>query len=187
MLEPTGQAHRREVIAATGHYVQRAGAIYSRRFREVPVLFDLSGRTAGMFKLVGRRGWIRYNPWIFAVLCRDLSDTVPHEVAHYIVHELYGTRVKPHCRQWRRSVMEHFGADRGVTFNLDLEGIPSASSAPIPIAAAVACTTCRPLATIASCVAWAVITAACAGDPLSYAGWGSSAPHQMSISSSTPL
>lgn len=125
VLEPIGQAHRREVIAATGHYVQRAGAIYSRRFREVPVLFDLSGRTAGMFKLVGRRGWIRYNPWIFAkYYAENLSDTVPHEVAHYIVHELYGTRgVKPHGRQWR-SVMEHFGADQGVTFNLDLEGIP---------------------------------------------------------------
>ena len=125
MVEPIEEAKQREVVAATEFYRQRAQDIFERRFRKVPVLFDLSGHTAGMFKLVGRRGWIRYNPWIFAKYFREnLQDTVPHEVAHFIVHELYGTRgVKPHGSQWRM-VMEHFGADQGVTFNLDLEGIP---------------------------------------------------------------
>ncbi len=113
------------MIAATERYVQQARDIFGRRFRQVPVEFDLAGRTAGMFKLVGRRGWIRYNPWIFGkYFAENLSDTVPHEVAHFIVYELYGTRgIKPHGRQWR-AVMDEFGADQGVTFNLDLEGIP---------------------------------------------------------------
>ena len=125
MVEPIPEATRAQVVAATEHYVQQAGEIFERQFRQVPVLFDLAGRTAGMFKLVGRRGWIRYNPWIFAkYFDENLHGTVPHEVAHYIVHELYGTRgIKPHGPQWR-AVMEHFGADPGVTFDLDLEGIP---------------------------------------------------------------
>lgn len=125
MVEPIGLPEQRRVVAATEHYVLRASAIFGRRFRQVPVLFDLGGRTAGMFKLVGRRGWIRYNPWIFGKYFEEnLCDTVPHEVAHFVVHELYGSRgIKPHGRQWR-GVMEHFGADQGVTFNLDLEGVP---------------------------------------------------------------
>jgi SprT protein len=125
VVEPIGLPEQRRVVAATEHYVLRAGAIFGRRFRQVPVLFDLGGRTAGMFKLVGRRGWIRYNPWIFGKYFEEnLCDTVPHEVAHFVVHELYGSRgIKPHGRQWR-GVMEHFGADQGVTFNLDLEGVP---------------------------------------------------------------
>ncbi len=125
MVEPIGLPEQRRVVAATEHYVLRAGAIFGRRFRQVPVLFDLGGRTAGMFKLVGRRGWIRYNPWIFGKYFEEnLCDTVPHEVAHFVVHELYGSRgIKPHGRQWR-GVMEHFGADQGVTFNIDLEGFP---------------------------------------------------------------
>ena len=122
---PIGYPKQQQVITAAEHYVQRARTLFGKRFRQVPVLFDLPGRTAGMFKLVGRRGWIRYNPWIFAKYFEEnLRDTVPHEVAHFIVHELYGTRgIKPHGHQWR-TVMEHFGADQGVTFNLDLAGIP---------------------------------------------------------------
>ena len=93
LVEPIGKVQQREVTAATKHYRQQAQDIYKRRFTPVPVLFDLAGRTAGMFKLVGRRGWIRYNPWIFAKYFEEnLRDTVPHEVAHFIVYELYGTR-----------------------------------------------------------------------------------------------
>jgi SprT protein len=99
--------------------------MFSRRFDPVQVLFDLGGETAGMFKVVGRRRWIRYNPWIFAkYFDENLRDTVPHEVAHFVVHELYGLRgIKPHGPQWQ-AVMARFGADAAVTFNLDLAGIP---------------------------------------------------------------
>jgi SprT protein len=125
VVEPIGEARQREVIAATESYRLRAEKLYRRRFSALPVRFDLSGRTAGMFKLEGRRGWIRYNPWIFAKYYdENLRDTVPHEVAHFVVYEMYGTRgIKPHGKQWR-AVMDDFGADQGVTFDLDLEGVP---------------------------------------------------------------
>ncbi|MEM8661015.1 MAG: SprT-like domain-containing protein [Pseudomonadota bacterium] len=124
-VTPIDAALQRQVIAETEYYVKQAAAAYKRRFRYVPVLFDLSGRTAGMFKLQGRRGWIRYNPWIFSkYFDENLRNTVPHEVAHYVVYKLYGLRgIKPHGPQWQE-VMELFDADQGVTFDLDLEGIP---------------------------------------------------------------
>jgi SprT protein len=126
MLAPIGSLQQREVVAATENYIERARRLYKRQFNSIPVLFDLPGSTAGMFKVVGRKSWIRYNPWIFSkYYTENLRDTVPHEVAHYIIHELYVSRtVKPHGQQWQ-ALMAHFGADPGVTFNLDLEGIPT--------------------------------------------------------------
>lgn len=116
---------QRQVLAATEHFIARSEELFERRFERIPVLFDLRGRAAGMFKVAGRQRVIRYNPWIFGKYFEEnLRDTVPHEVAHFIVHETCGRRsVKPHGSQWR-ALMAEFGADDGVTFDLDLEGIP---------------------------------------------------------------
>jgi len=125
LVEPIGQLQQRQVLAATEAFVLRSEELFDRSFERVPVLFDLRGRAAGMFKVVGRRRWIRYNPWIFSKYFEEnLRDTVPHEVAHFIVHEVYGLRgVKPHGTQWQ-ALMQRFGAAAEVTFDLDLEGIP---------------------------------------------------------------
>jgi SprT protein len=112
----------------TEAFICQAEAIFSRRFARVPVLFDLKGRSAGMFKILGKQRFIRYNPWIFAKYYEEnLRDTVPHEVAHFIVHEVYPRRgTKPHGWQWRE-LMARFGADAGVTFDRDLDGVPQRS------------------------------------------------------------
>lgn len=125
VVEPIDAAAQGVVREHTRFYLDEAGRIFGRRFRRIPVLFDLSGTTAGMFKLQGKRGVIRFNPWIFAkYFDENLRDTVPHEVAHYVVHEVYGDRrIKPHGPEWQ-DLMARFGADAGVTFDLDLEGIP---------------------------------------------------------------
>lgn len=125
MIEAIGDERRAEVVAATEHYIALAETRLERHFERIPVAFDLSGRSAGMFRAEGRRCWIRYNPWIFAkYYAENLTGTVPHEVAHYIVHELYGVRrVRPHGDQWRQ-VMALFGADPEVTFDRDLSEIP---------------------------------------------------------------
>lgn len=124
-IEPIGGHQRREVESHTEAYIREAEELLERPFDRVPVLFDLRGTTAGMFRIQGRRREIRYNPWIFAKHYQaNLASTVPHEVAHYIVHEVYGLRrVKPHGVEWR-ALMAAFGADDAVTFDLDLEGVP---------------------------------------------------------------
>ena len=125
VIEPIGAVERKEVTERTRLFVELASDLLDYRFPMLPVEFDLRGTTAGMFKVIGRKSWIRYNPWIFAkYYVENLRDTVPHEVAHYIIHELYGDRrVKPHGREWQ-ALMAGFGADPGVTFNLDLSGVP---------------------------------------------------------------
>ena len=125
MVQPIGDTQQRLVEQRTEEFMCQAEALFGRHFARVPVLFDLGGRTAGMFKVVGKQKLIRYNPWIFGKYFEEnLRDTVPHEVAHYIVHEVYPRRAtKPHGHQWK-SLMAHFDADAGVTFALDLDGVP---------------------------------------------------------------
>ena len=124
-IQPIGSRERGLVDRETQRFVAEAENLLSRRFRPIAVHFDLTGRAAGMFRVEGRRCWIRYNPWIFAKhFDEHLADTVPHEVAHYIVHEAFGRRgIKPHGEEWRL-LMTAFGARPKATFSLDLEGIP---------------------------------------------------------------
>lgn len=125
MIEPITQEQKNLVLLETERFVQLAEQQYRREFERIPVLFDLKGQTAGMFKMIDEERWIRYNPWIFSKYFEEnVRDTVPHEVAHFIAHEVYHGRTgKPHGPRWQR-VMGLFGADPGVTFDLDLEGVP---------------------------------------------------------------
>jgi len=125
LIEPINDSQRAQVVAATERYIALAEKTWRRHFERIPVAFDLSGRSAGMFRADGLRSWIRYNPWVFGKYFEEnLAGTVPHEVAHYIVHELYPRRrIRPHGPQWRQ-VMQMFDADPEVTFSLDLSGVP---------------------------------------------------------------
>jgi len=122
---PIDSADQARVIAATHDFIARAGTHFGRRFEAIPVLFDLRGRNAGMYRIRGRQRCIRYNPWLFAKYFDDnLTDTVPHEVAHYICDQLYGLRnIRPHGREWQ-AMMRLFGVEPRRTCSYDLEGIP---------------------------------------------------------------
>jgi SprT protein len=126
-VEPIDAGRRAEVIAETCRYIDLAAQLLERPLQHIPVLFDLRGSAAGMFKAAGNRHWIRYNPWIFARHYREnLANTVPHEVAHYVVHRMCARQrvpPKPHGAEWR-TLMEAFGAAPRVTFDLDLAGVP---------------------------------------------------------------
>ena len=126
MIEPIDKPQQALVRAETLRYVRLAADLYGRDFPPVPVDFDLMGSSAGMFRVRRNDARIRYNPWLFAKYFEDnFSGTVPHEVAHYIVHCLYGLhRVRPHGREWL-AVMADFGADPRVTGDFDLTGIPT--------------------------------------------------------------
>ena len=128
-IEPISEQQQAEVEAESLRYIALAEKIFARGFQRIPIHFDLRGRAAGMFKVDGTRRWVRFNPWIFSKYYKEnLGETVPHEIAHYIVHEVWGPgsrrrRIRPHGEEWR-SVMAAFGVQGEVTFDLDLEGIP---------------------------------------------------------------
>lgn len=124
-VRPIGQAKQERVVAATAHYIHEAEAVFGRRFELIPVVFDLTGRAAGMYRVSTQRRVIRYNPYLFAKYFDDnLTVTVPHEVAHYITDQVYGlSNIRPHGAEWKR-LMQAFGADASRTCAYDLSGVP---------------------------------------------------------------
>lgn len=124
-IAPIDSRQQQQVVERTHHYIKRAGEIFGRRFDAIPVLFNLRGRSAGMYRVRNRQRQIRYNPHLFAKYFEDnLAVTVPHEVAHYVIDCVYGMRrVRPHGAEWK-NLMREFGADDSRTCRYDLSGIP---------------------------------------------------------------
>lgn len=124
-IDPINSDQQQHVIDASIRYIHHASELLRRQFCLIPIQFDLRGRAAGMYRVVGRQLCIRYNPYLFAkFFSENLTTTVPHEVAHYIVHQRHGLgRVRPHGSEWK-CLMADFGADARVTCSFDLEGIP---------------------------------------------------------------
>jgi SprT protein len=137
MVEPIGAEQKSRILDATGSYINQAGRAFSRVFPEIPVLFDLQGTRAGMYKVRRQHRVIRYNPWLFAgYYAENLAVTVPHEVAHYIADMMYGLKsIRAHGREWR-SIMSLFQADDSVTADFDLTGIPCRIYKRLPYACA---------------------------------------------------
>ena len=121
-------------------YLTFGESLYQCAVPAIPVLFDLKGKAAGMYRvktsLTPRKGFfsktettservIRFNPWLFAKYPEDSwENTIPHEVAHYITDCLYGIKaIRPHGKEWA-AVMRRLGAEPIVRANYDLSGIP---------------------------------------------------------------
>ena len=118
------QFQQQQVISETQRTILRAAEYYNIKLPSIPVLFDLSGRAAGMYRVRGSQRVIRYNPAIFALYFDDnLANTVVHEVAHYVTDSLYGLRkIKPHGKEWKHA-MQALGAAPEVTCRYDLGGL----------------------------------------------------------------
>lgn len=114
------------VVSETARYIRLASDLLQRPFTEIPVLFNLKGLAAGMYRVNRQGRCIRYNSYLFAKYFEEnFATTIPHEVAHYIVDQVHGLRhVKPHGHEWRE-LMQMFGADASRTALFDIEGIPA--------------------------------------------------------------
>lgn len=97
-IQPISPALQEQVIAKTNHFIKNAANYYEQSFKEIPVLFDLTGKAAGMYRVKAGQRVIRYNPYVFAKYFDDnFAETIPHEVAHYITDILYGLKtIRPH-------------------------------------------------------------------------------------------
>lgn len=125
-IAPISPQQMTEVQDVTLDYIAMAQQIYKKPFSSIPIVFDLRGKCAGMYKRKGQDWHIRFNPWLFAKYYKhSIDQTIPHEVAHYITDCLHPfRRVKPHGEEWR-SVMRAFGVEPKVTGDFDLAGIPT--------------------------------------------------------------
>ncbi|HHJ34259.1 MAG TPA: metallopeptidase (SprT family) [Gammaproteobacteria bacterium] len=129
LIPPLSKEQQQQVIAQTRHYIDQAVALYGIKDKPLDIVFNLRGRTSGMYRVSHQLGHytreIRYNPYIFSKYYDDnFNTTVPHEVAHYISDIIYGLRnIKPHGNEWKQ-IMLDFNADATVTTDYDLSGIP---------------------------------------------------------------
>jgi len=121
------------VAQETNKYIAKASQLYQRSFPIISIQFNLTGHTIGMYKHINNEQVIRYNAAIFAKYFKEnIRDTVPHEVAHYIVDILYvRKKVRPHGPEWQ-AVMANFEADNSRTAHYDLSDIPKRQYSTIP-------------------------------------------------------
>jgi len=126
MVEPISNAIQRKIIILVNNYITQAENIFNRQFKPIDILFDLKGRSAGMYKLYRGKRVIRFNPYHFAKYPdENMSETIPHEVAHYIADQVYGIRnIRPHGQEWQ-ALMLKFGVQPKRTFSYSLDGIPT--------------------------------------------------------------
>ncbi len=125
-IRPINATEQQDVITLADGYIQCAKGLFQRNFEPINILFDLKGRAAGMYKIEKGIRKIRFNPYHFAKHPEEnFNETIPHEVAHYIIDQLYGIRnVRPHGKEWQ-SLMLKFGIEPKRTFSYSLEGIPT--------------------------------------------------------------
>ncbi len=125
-VTPIDQNLQDQVVRRTHDQIDQANRLFDLQLAYIPVQFNLKGRSAGMYRMRKKQREIRYNPWIFArYFDSNLAQTIPHEVAHYVVEQVHGLRgIKPHGLEWR-NVMLAFGCTPETTCNYDLQGIPT--------------------------------------------------------------
>jgi SprT protein len=110
-------AIQKRALEETAKYVQVARQLYKRNFLMPTVAFDLRGTTAGIAYL--NKNLVRYNAVLLTENVEDfLGDTVPHEIAHLIAHQVYGKRISAHGQEWK-SVMRAFGVEPSRTHSFD--------------------------------------------------------------------
>jgi len=114
-----------QVEQQTAYYIEQANQHLQLNLSNIPIDFDLKGRTSGMFVVARDLIRIRYNQIIFSKYFEDaLINTVAHEVAHYVVHSIWGiNKVKPHGKEWKQ-VMTIFEVKPEVTSSYDVTDLP---------------------------------------------------------------
>lgn len=79
---------------------QQAETFFKRRFPRPLVSFKLRGQKAGVAHLTENK--LRFNPQLYRENQEDfLRQTVAHEVAHLIAHQLFGLSIQPHGEEWQ--------------------------------------------------------------------------------------
>ncbi|MCY1283990.1 Protein SprT [compost metagenome] len=79
---------------------QQAEAFFQRTFPRPQVSFQLRGQKAGVAHLDENK--LRFNPQLYRENQDDfLKQTVAHEVAHLIAHQLFGPKIQPHGEEWQ--------------------------------------------------------------------------------------
>ncbi|WP_181295227.1 SprT family zinc-dependent metalloprotease [Pseudomonas sp. Q2-TVG4-2] len=79
---------------------QQAEAFFNKRFERPQVSFKLRGQKAGVAHL--STNLLRFNSQLYRENREHfLKQTVAHEVAHLVAHQMFGGRIRPHGEEWQ--------------------------------------------------------------------------------------
>ena len=79
---------------------QQAETFFKRPFPRPEVSFKLRGQKAGVAHL--HENLLRFNLQLYRENQEDfLRQTVAHEVAHLVAHQLFGDRIQAHGEEWQ--------------------------------------------------------------------------------------
>ena len=120
-----------ELKDATEKVYQTAERVYGRNFSRPRICVNLRGATAGLARIVLGYSEIRYNEALYLANKEQfISRTVPHEVAHLLVYELYGRRMKPHGLEWQTVCRKIGMTDIERCHDYDVTGLVTRRSRP---------------------------------------------------------
>ncbi|WP_120993059.1 SprT family zinc-dependent metalloprotease [Stutzerimonas urumqiensis] len=87
---------------------QQAEAFFQRRFTRPEVSLRLRGQKAGVAHL--HDNLLRFNAQLYAENREHfLRQTVPHEVAHLVAHQMFGGGIRPHGEEWQAIMRGVYG------------------------------------------------------------------------------
>lgn len=133
---PASQTHtdlQGQAIEEVRRCLKLAEDYFDRQFVLDCVSFDLRGRSAGQFRAKQLRSdgmfgkaqrvkEIRLNASLLEQYGDEfIRDTVGHEVAHFVVFELYSKRVRPHGKEWQSVMIDVMKQSPTVTHSYDAE------------------------------------------------------------------
>ncbi|ADZ91408.1 SprT family zinc-dependent metalloprotease [Marinomonas mediterranea] len=96
-----------------------ASQYFSTTLRTPSFNFKQKGRAAGTAYL--QKNEIRLNSYMYAQSPDEFIESViPHEVAHIVVYQIYGSEVSPHGREWKAIMERLFGVPAARTHNFKL-------------------------------------------------------------------
>jgi len=79
---------------------QLADIFFKQRFKRPEVSLKLRGQKAGVAHL--DQNLLRFNEQLYRANTEHfLQQTVAHEVAHLVAHQLFGPRIQPHGEEWQ--------------------------------------------------------------------------------------
>jgi len=117
---------QQRTIDFTWEYLRQAERFFHRRFELSEIRFDVHGKTAGYFKqLSSGFSLINFNDVLLQANGEAfIRRTVPHEVAHLVVHQMHGCATRPHGKEWKE-VMRLFNADASRCHDYDVSHVRS--------------------------------------------------------------
>jgi len=96
------------ILARVEACLCQAERFFERRFARPQVSLKLHGQKAGVAHLT--ENLLRFNAQLYRENREDfLRQTVAHEVAHLVAHQLHGAGIRPHGEEWQRIMREVYG------------------------------------------------------------------------------